>query len=97
MTRAKETLPGSGQLPDYKSPPHKLVTSLRKAYDNARNRIAKKSNQLNELRGNNRDITASREKWKKEAWEKNKEVEKLRKELEQSKSQIKKLEKKTFL
>ena len=67
MIRTKETKIGSNQIPDYKSPPSRIIRSLRTGYDNLRGKIAAKSSQLDGARGKLRDVTGSRDEWKKEA------------------------------
>ena len=64
MTRIVEPDPFKSELPDYKSPSSRIVKSLRKAYDNARVRIVKKSDQILALQGKIRDVENSRNKWK---------------------------------
>ena len=67
MTRAKETPPGSGLMPEYKSHPTRIYHSTRKAYDNLRVRLQDKSKKINSLRGKQRDLEKSRQQWRKEA------------------------------
>jgi chromosome segregation ATPase len=64
MTRVKETQIGSDEIPDYKSPPTRIVRSLRKGYNNLRVRISKKSEEKQALRGTIRDVSKSRDQWK---------------------------------
>ena len=92
MTRAKETQPGSGQIPEYKSPPSRINISLRKAYDNLRCRMEKKSNLVNSLRGNKRDLESSRQQWKEKAETLEKELNKKQKEILTGQKCIKELE-----
>lgn len=94
MTRVKETEPGSGKIPNYKSPSSRINESLRKGYDNLRCRIKKKSDQLDNLRGNKRDIEKSRDKWKAEAKSYAKQVEELQSRLDKLEEEKKLL---TFL
>ena len=61
MSRIKEPQIGSEEIPDYKSPPSRIIRSLRKAYDNAREKIEKKSQIIMGLRGKLRDIEKSRD------------------------------------
>ena len=42
MTRTKEPPIGSTQIPEYKSPPSRILRSLRKGYDNLREKMAQK-------------------------------------------------------
>lgn len=85
MTRIKEPDIGTSQLPNYKSPPSRILRSLRKGYDNVRNKIAIKSEQMQSLQGKLRDTKESREDWKaraKSAEAKVIELEKTNNELE---------------
>lgn len=92
MTRAKETPPGSGQLPQYKSHPSRINISLRKAYDNQRLRLKAKSEQVNNLRGKTRDLEVSRNQWKSKAKEKEEELRSSQVDFVKAKEHIKKLE-----
>lgn len=67
MPRIKEPDIGSDDMPDYKSPASRIVRSLRAAYDNLREKVAEKSSKLDSARGKLRDVTRSRDEWKKEA------------------------------
>ena len=64
MTRIKEPEPGSTEIPKYKSPPSRIVRSLRKGYDNVRKKVKDKANDLQDLRGKLRDTQKSRDTWK---------------------------------
>jgi len=77
MTRTKEPEIGSTQIPEYKSPPSRIIRSLRTAYDNLRCKIVEKSTQLDGARGKLRDVTRSRDQWKKEAKDAQVELKKL--------------------
>jgi hypothetical protein len=67
MSRIKEPKIGSNQLPDYKSPPSRIIRSLRKGYNNLRVKLMEKSSNITSLKGKLRDVTLSREDWKNEA------------------------------
>jgi peptidoglycan hydrolase CwlO-like protein len=86
MTRIKEPLFDSSELPDYKSPPSRIVRSLRQGYDNVRKKVANKSSQIRTLQGKLRDTQNSREEWK----ERTKELEEKVEKLEQQNEQLKK-------
>lgn len=92
MTRAKETEPGSEEIPDYKSHPSRIVISQRKAYNNLRLRSKEKTDLVNSLRGNKRDLEQSRDKWKKEAREKDQELSARTQEFEAAQKRIEELE-----
>lgn len=92
MTRVKETAPGSGDMPQYKSPPSRINISLRKAYDNQRQNAAIRSKQLLALRGKNRDLALSRDKWKAEAKESQTELAMCQQELATARRVIEELE-----
>lgn len=64
MTRIKELPIGSTNLPEYKSPPSRIIRSLRAAYDNLREKLAEKSEIIQSLQGKLRDIQESRSVWK---------------------------------
>lgn len=85
MTRIKEPPLDSSELPDYKSPPSRIVRSLRQGYDNMRKKVANKSSQIRTLQGKLRDTHNSREEWKERTKELEGKVEKLEKENEQLK------------
>ncbi|MBA3604272.1 MAG: hypothetical protein H0W50_11705 [Parachlamydiaceae bacterium] len=78
MPRITEPELGSNDIPDYKSPPSRIIRSLRLAYDNLREKIATKSSQLDAARGKLRDVTHSRDEWKKEAKDLSVELQKLK-------------------
>jgi len=67
MTRIKEPPIGSSELPEYKSPPSRIVRSLRKGYDNVREKLAGKSDTILSLQGKLRDTRESRDDWKSRA------------------------------
>ncbi len=67
MTRIKEPEINSDQIPDYKSPPSRIIRSLLAAYDNLRGKVEEKSSEIHAYQGKLRDVTNSREKWKTEA------------------------------
>jgi hypothetical protein len=87
MTRIKEPPAGTIGAPiEYKSPPSRIIRSLRKAYDNVRKKVKEKSEQIQNLRGKLRDTQESREDWKilaKKAEEKTLELEEKNKELQE--------------
>lgn len=64
MSRIKEPPIGTTEIPNYKSPPSRILRSLRQGYDNTREKIAKKSEQIQGLHGKLRDVQESREEWK---------------------------------
>ena len=64
MTRIKEPEIGAKELPEYKSPPSRILRSLRDGYDNLREKVAKKSEIVLSLQGKLRDTQESREDWK---------------------------------
>ena len=64
MSRIKEPPIGTTQVPNYKSPSSRILRSLRQAYDNARGRLADKSNTVMSLKGKLRDTQESRDDWK---------------------------------
>jgi chromosome segregation ATPase len=64
MTRIKEPEIGHTEVPDYKSPPSRIIKSLRKAYDNVREKLAHKSQKIMALQGAIRDVQESRDEWK---------------------------------
>jgi predicted nucleic acid-binding Zn-ribbon protein len=67
MTRIKEPAIGTSELPEYKSPPSRIVRSLRKGYDNVREKLANKSDTILSLQGKLRDTKESRDDWKSRA------------------------------
>jgi septal ring factor EnvC (AmiA/AmiB activator) len=69
MTRIKEVKPGSGDIPEYKSPSSRLVPSLRNAYDNARVKIADLRKTIKYYQIKTRDLGNSRDKWKNDVTE----------------------------
>lgn len=82
MTRIKEPNPESNEIPNYKSPPSRIIKSLRKGYDNARKRIQDKANDIQSLRGKLRDVQNSRDTWKERYKNLENDNEILRKEIE---------------
>lgn len=89
MTRIKEPDPCKSELPEYKSPLPRVLKSLRKGYDNARARIAKKSEQILSLQGKIRDVENSRNKWKERFASTEAELLRLKKENEMLKKNLK--------
>ena len=67
MARIKEPAIGTTELPKYKSPTSRILRSLRKGYDNSRQKIAAKSDRIMDLRGALRDTQESRDSWKQRA------------------------------
>ncbi|MBT3394200.1 MAG: hypothetical protein HN411_03710 [Waddliaceae bacterium] len=90
MPRIKEPKIGTSVMPKYKSPNKKIVESLRNAYDNQRTKGAHKSRQLVNLRGSLRDVGVSRDRWKKQAKEAEKDLANLREENDTLKEELKK-------
>lgn len=82
MTRIKEPTIGISEVPDYKSPLSRIVKSLRKAYDNAREKISEKSEQILALQGKLRDTQESRDEWKARTKTAEEEIKKLIRENE---------------
>lgn len=64
MTRIKEPEIGCTGVPDYKSPPSRIIKSLRAEYDNLREKLALKSQKIMALQGTVRDVQESRGEWK---------------------------------
>jgi chromosome segregation ATPase len=64
MTRIKEPEIGHTEVPDYKSPPSRIIKSLRQGYDNLREKLAHKSKKVMALQGTVRDVQESRDEWK---------------------------------
>jgi peptidoglycan hydrolase CwlO-like protein len=64
MTRIKEPLIGTSKVPEYKSPPSRIMKSLRKGYDNVREKLTTKSHTVMGLQGKLRDTQESRDDWK---------------------------------
>lgn len=64
MTRIKEPEIGHSEIPDYKSPPSRIIKSLRQGYDNLREKLAHKSQKVMALQGTVRDVQESRDEWK---------------------------------
>lgn len=64
MTRIKEPDADASDLPNYKSPPSRIIRSLRKAYDNVREKSKEKANVIQGLTGKLRDTQESRDHWK---------------------------------
>lgn len=90
MTRIKEPEIGTHTIPDYKSPSSRIVKSLRKAYDNARERISEKSKQISALQGKLRDVNESRESWRTLQKNSETELERLKAENERLQQELKK-------
>lgn len=91
MTRIQEPDPDlNNEVPDYKSPPSRIIKSLRQAYDNLRSKIKEKSNTIQDLREKLRDIQQSRDTWKDRTKIAEAEVEKLKKKNEDLDNDLKK-------
>lgn len=93
MPRIKEPEIESNDIPDYKSPASRIIRSLRTAYDNLRKKIAEKSSQLDSARGKLRDVTLSRDEWKKEAKDLRTELKQLQSKQLTTESELEKLKK----
>ena len=87
MTRTKEVEPGSGKIPDYKSPANRLVHSLRKGYDNLRAKLAESRKRIKYYQIKERDLSKSRDCYK----EKTKELQKKIRQLEKEKKDLEEL------
>jgi uncharacterized coiled-coil DUF342 family protein len=94
MPRIKEPEIGSDDIPDYKSPASRIIRSLRTAYNNIREKIADKSSQLDSARGKLRDVTHSRDEWKKEAKDLRIELKQLQTKQLNTESELENLKKK---
>jgi peptidoglycan hydrolase CwlO-like protein len=81
MTRTKEPPVGTTKLPNYKSPPSRILRSLRTGYDNIRTKVADKSQTIQSLQGKLRDTQESREDWKARARNAEDKVTKLQQEI----------------
>ncbi len=79
MTRIKEPKIGSSEVPQYQSPLPRIVRSLRKAYDNVREKVDTHSKTIMDLRGKLRDTQKSREEWKNRTKEAQTELDALKK------------------
>ena len=86
MTRTREVKPGSGEMPNYKSPDNRLVHSLRKGYDNLRVKLEEIREQIKYYQIKTRDLTTSRDKHKQES----KALETKIKQLEKENARLKK-------
>jgi peptidoglycan hydrolase CwlO-like protein len=93
MTRTKEPPIGTTEFPDYKSPPSSILRSLRKGYDNVRNKVADKSQTIQSLQGKLRDTQESRDDWKARAKAAEAKMAKLQQENEELQKGIKKMSK----
>ena len=92
MTRIKEPDPDldNEKMPDYKSPPSRIVRSLRKAYDNMRKKLKDRAQTIQELREKLRDTQQSRDSWK----ERTKTAEAKLEELQQKNDELHDIKKK---
>ncbi len=93
MTRTKEVEPGSGQMPDYKSPSSRLVHSLRQGYDNIRLKLQEARQRIKYYQIKERDLENSREAWKEKFQEKDNEIEELKRKLKALEKENEALEK----
>ena len=82
MTRVKEPLIGTTEIPNYKSPPSRILRSLRTGYDNVRSKVADKAQTIQGLQGKLRDTQESRDDWKARAKTAESELAKLKNENE---------------
>lgn len=94
MTRVREVEPGSEEMPDYKSPPGRLVHSLRKGYDNLRVKLFEVRDKVKYYQIKTRDLELSRERHKKESEELEARIKQLEKENTALKKQNQQIEKK---
>ncbi len=89
MTRIKEVNPGSGDIPDYKSPANRLVHSLRKGYDNVRSKLKDTREQIKYYQIKTRDLEKSRAHHKNETISLKEKISQLEKENENLKKLVK--------
>ena len=82
MTRAREVEPGSGDIPEYKSPLNRLVHSLRNGYDNLRVKLEGLRNNIKFYQIKVRDLENSRDQWKKKAIEHGEKIKLIEKRYE---------------
>lgn len=91
MTRIKEPDPDlNNEVPNYKSPPPRIIRSLRQAYDNQRRKVKKKSETIQELREKLRDTQKSRDSWRERTKVAESELEEIKKKNEELENDIKK-------
>jgi FtsZ-binding cell division protein ZapB len=90
MSRTKEPPVGKSEVPKYKSPNARIIRSLRKGYDNLREKVIEKSKTIRGLQGKMRDTQESREHWKTLVSEAQAQIEKLQRENEKLKEDSKK-------
>lgn len=90
MSRIKEPTKGESEVPKYKSPNSRIVRSLRKGYDNLREKVIEKSKTIRSLQGKVRDTQESRDHWKLLVDEAQAQIEKLLRENEKLKEDSKK-------
>lgn len=88
MTRVKEVDPGSGDMPDYKSPASRLMHSLRKGYDNVRSKLKDAREQIKYYQIKTRDLEKSRTHHKDETKSLKEKIDQLEKENKKIKKQI---------
>lgn len=87
MTRIKEVDPDSGEMPDYKSPPSRLVHSLRKGYDNVRSKLSEARDTIKYYQIKARDLEESRGRYKEQTIQLKEEIATLEKEIKNLKKQ----------
>jgi FtsZ-binding cell division protein ZapB len=89
MTRIKEVIPNSGEIPEYKSPANRIVHSLRKGYDNLRSKLSDARKMIKYYQIRTRDLEKSREAYKKEKLDLKAQISQLVVENEQLKKKLK--------
>lgn len=94
MTRIKEVDPNSGDMPDYKSHPSRIVHSLRKGYDNVRGKLQEARTKIKYYQIKTRDLEKSRNHYKEETTELKERMLELEAEIVTLKKQNEKNEKK---
>jgi chromosome segregation ATPase len=92
MTRVKEVKPGSEDIPEYKSPPSRIVHSLRKGYNNQRARLKEYQSDIKFYQIKIRDLQKSRDAWKKEAKDSENAFSSVQKENDKLKMEIERLQ-----
>jgi len=88
MTRTKEVDPNSGEMPDYKSCPSRIVHSLRKGYDNVRAKLQETRNKIKYYQIKTRDLETSRKRYKEETAELKTETTELKKKMLELEAEI---------
>jgi peptidoglycan hydrolase CwlO-like protein len=90
MTRIKEPPIGTTEVPEYKSPSSRIIRSLRKGYDNVREKLANKSQAVMSLQGKLRDTQESRDEWKTRAKDAEEKLAELQRKQERLQKDLKK-------